>query len=324
MRKFLNVLLAGALVFPIVFALELPPGLVQLGEYQQQLAASITFLVALIAGMLTFTSPCGFVVLPMFFTYVFKERKRAVLMTASFALGMAVAFTLLGLIAGASATYLNEFKMPFAFVSGFVLVAFGILLFLNLGFSIFYFKLDHKKMSSALSTGLMGFFFAVGWTPCIGPVLAGILLVAANTGTALKGAALLATYAAGVSIPLLVVSALADRYDWANSSWIRGRHLQLRLFGRTVHTHTYNIISGLVLAGIGMIMIVQSGTFVFMERIPQFLPWTMDFFVDANDWLTTSVLASWWGNLIGVLLIAVIVWLVVRAARHKERPLREV
>lgn len=311
-------------ILPAAFALELPPGLVKLSEYQQQLAASITFIVALIAGMLTFTSPCGFVVLPMFFTYVFKERRRAVLMTAAFALGMTLAFTLLGFIAGASAKFLNEYKMPFAFASGFALVAFGIMLMLNLGFSIFFFKLDHKRVTSALSTFLLGFFFAVGWTPCIGPVLAGVLLVAANAGTAPLGAALLATYAIGVSVPLLAVSALADRYDWANSAWLRGRHLQFRLFGRTVHTHTYNIIGGLILIAIGGLMIAQSGTFFFMETIPKYLPWSMDFFTDANAWLTRSPLSRGWGDLLGLAVIALLAWLVIRAARYREKPLREV
>ncbi len=318
-------LIVLALVVPAAFALELPPGLLKLGEYQQQLAVSITFLIALIAGMLTFTSPCGFVVLPMFFTYVFKEQKRAVLMTAAFALGMTVAFTLLGVLAGSAGKFFNEYKMPFAFLSGFALVFFGILLIFNLGFSIFYFKLDHKKAASAWSTGLMGFFFAVGWTPCLGPILTGIMILAANTGTAVKGALMLGTYALGVAIPLLLISAFADKFDWANASWIRGKHYQFRLFGKTIHTHTYNIIGGIILIVVGGLMIAQSGTFFFMNTIPQYLPWTMELFVNVNDLLAKSpFFTSWWGNVLGILILAVLVWLVARAVLHKEKPLREV
>jgi cytochrome c biogenesis protein CcdA len=325
MRKIFLAAIILALAFPLALALELPPGVVKLGEYQQQLAASITFLVALIAGMLTFTSPCGFVVLPMFFTYLFKERKRAVLMTAAFAAGMTVAFVLLGLLAGSAGAFINEYKMPFAFASGFALVAFGIMLLLNLGFSIFYFKLDHKKAASALSTGIMGFFFAVGWTPCLGPILTGILILAANTGTALKGALMLGAYAIGVAVPLLAVSALSDKYDWAHKPWLRGKHIQFKLVGRTVHTHTYNIIGGLILIAVGGLTIAQSGTFFFMNTIPQYLPWTMDLFVDMNERLAASpFLTSQVGNALGLSLLVLFAWLVIRAVRHKEGPLREV
>jgi cytochrome c biogenesis protein CcdA len=325
MRNTFLITLALLLVIPAAIALDLPPGVIKLAEYQQQLAASITFLVALIAGILTFTSPCGFVVLPMFFTYLFKERKRAVLMTGAFALGMSIAFVALGVLAGSAGTFINQFKMPFAFASGFALVFFGILLFLNLGFSIFYFKLDHKKAASAWSTGLMGFFFALGWTPCLGPILTGIMILAANTGTAFRGALMLGTYAVGVSVPLLIISALADRWDLANKPWIRGKHIQFDLFGHRVHTHTYNIIGGIILISVGALMIVQSGTFFFMEQLPRYLPWTMTFFVNTNQDLASSpFLTSQWGNALGIFLIALIIWAVYRAARHKEEPLREV
>jgi cytochrome c biogenesis protein CcdA len=324
MRR-LAMLALALLIIPATLALDLPTGVQKLAEYQQQLAGSITFLIALLAGILTFTSPCGFVVLPMFFSYVFKERRRAVLMTCAFAVGMALAFTLLGLAAGAIGGFLNQVKMPFATISGIVLVLFGILLLLNKGFSIFYFKLDHRKAASAWSTGLLGFFFAIGWTPCLGPILAGIMLLAANTGTALKGAAMLATYAIGVAIPLLLVSYLADRYDWASKDWIRGRHVAFSLFGKKVHTHTYNIIGGILLIAIGLLMAFQGGTFFFMERIPQVLPWTMELFNDLNErFLETGWLGSGWANALGIAIILLAAWRVFRAARHRERPLREV
>lgn len=325
MRKQWLFALIALVVIPAALALELPIGVVRLAQYQQQLAASITFLIALIAGALTFTSPCGFVVLPMFFTYLFKERKRAVLMTAAFAIGMTIAFALLGVLAGSAGTFLNEYKMPFAFASGFALVAFGILLLLNLGFSGFYFKLDHKKTASAWSTGVMGFFFAIGWTPCVGPILTGILILAANTGTALKGALMLGTYALGVSVPLLIVSALADKYDLANKPWVRGKHIEFSLFGRKVHTHTYNIIGGIILLAVGGLMIAQSGTFFFMDKIPEYLPWTMTMFVNLNQAMADSPwLTSGWANALGIIVIVALVWFAYRWSRHKEGPLREV
>ena len=97
-----------------VAAIELPPGLIKMQEYQQNLALSITFLIAFIGGIISFTSPCGFVVLPTFFAYLFKERKRALFMTATFALGMTLAFVLFGLVAGAMGDFFNVYKEFFA------------------------------------------------------------------------------------------------------------------------------------------------------------------------------------------------------------------
>src|SRR3972149_7731780 len=99
-------------------ALELPPGVQKLYEYQNQIALSITFLIAFIGGILTFTSPCGFVVLPTFFAYLFKERKRALFMTAIFSLGMTLAFIIFGLVAGFVGNFFNEYKEVFAMISG--------------------------------------------------------------------------------------------------------------------------------------------------------------------------------------------------------------
>src|SRR3989338_4519072 len=82
----------------LTLGLELPSNVVNLYSYYESLAQNVTFLVAFVAGVVTFTSSCGFVVLPTFLSVVFKERKRAQLMATAFALGLTLAFTLFGIL----------------------------------------------------------------------------------------------------------------------------------------------------------------------------------------------------------------------------------
>ncbi len=296
-----------------VVAAELPIGVQKVIEHERKIALSVTFFIAFIAGVLTFTSPCGFVVLPMFFSYLFKERKRAVWMTTAFIIGMVIAFATFGIIAGFVGDFFNSYKRQFAFLSGFVLLFFGALLFLNKGFSFFNFKVNHIQKKSFFSILALGFFFAVGWTPCVGPILGGILFLAANVGTVLSAAFLLIFYSLGVGFPLVIVAYFSDKFDWANARWLTGKTLELSLFGKRIITHTYNIIGGVLLIIIGIIMIAYKGTTFFTETIPNYLPWTMNWFVDANYALLNSKLVtSDLSNLIGLLLIAAFIFIVIK------------
>ena len=234
---------------------ELPIGLQRLKEHQQQLASSITFLLAFFAGLISMTSPCGIALLPTFFSVAFKDRKKAVLMTIAFSIGLLIAFTIFGLIAGFLGNFFNTYKLTFAVASGFILIFFGILLFFNVGFSIFNFKLDYSKEKSFFSVAMLGFFFGVGWTPCVGPILVGILVLAANAATVLNGTLMLIFYGIGIVAPLIVLAYFSDRYDWASSRMIRGRQFSFNLFGKQIITHSYNLIGGALLVIIGLLLL---------------------------------------------------------------------
>ena len=304
MKKFILLFLIMSIG---AYALDLPPGVIKLQEYQTELAYSITFLMAFIGGLLTFTSPCGFVVLPTFFSYVFKERKRALAMTALFCLGMTLAFVLFGIIAGLVGDFFNIYKEFFAVISGILLVVFGLMMILNTGFSLFQFKVKHKPNGS-ISTFFLGFFFAVGWTPCVGPILGGVLLLAANTANAAKAAALFGFYSLGIALPLLFVSALSDRYDF--SKWFTSRHVNFTIFGHKVHTHLYGIIGGVMLILVGIIMFVFQGTRVFMTEIPKYIPWTMSFFTLVNERLVANTFfTSVTANITGVVILIAVLFI---------------
>ncbi len=318
-------LIALLLVLPLALAheadfehLELPPGVQQIEQYQQNLALSVTILIAFLAGIIGFISPCSFAVFPAFFAFLFKERKRAVFLTAAFTFGIILSFVTMGIAAGLIGTFFNQLKRELAFVSGALLIVFGMMLLLNKGFSILTFRMDHpKKQHTFISMAALGFFFALGWTPCVGPILSGILVLAANTGTVLSSALMLFAYGMGVAVPLLIVAFFADRYDF--SRFVQGKHLTFRLFSKAIHTHLYNIIGGLLLIGLGTLILVFRGT----QRIEQFFveytPWKMDWLYQVNDAvIAASPLKSAAANIIGILILALIVVFVIGALRKRD------
>ncbi|MBI4141166.1 cytochrome c biogenesis protein CcdA [Candidatus Woesearchaeota archaeon] len=304
------------LTIPTAFALELPIGVQKIIEYQQELALSITFLIAFIGGILTFTSPCGFVVVPTFFSYIFKERRRATFMTAIFALGMTTAFVTFGFIAGMMGNFFNTYKAFFAMLSGIALIIFGAMLVFNKGFSLFDFRVKHRPNHSWESF-LLGLLFATGWTPCVGPILGGIVILAAGVGSAAKGALLFAAYSLGVALPLMIAAYFSDKYDL--SQWFTSRHVQFSFFGKTIYTHLYSIIGGVLLIIIGLIMFFGKGTSFFMEQIPEYLPWTMNFFTAANERLVEStVLTSMTANIIGIILLLITLTAILKALKYSK------
>ena len=309
--------------FPHEEQLQLPPGLQKLKQYEVELASSITFLLALFAGIISFTSPCGFALLPAFFAVAFKDRKKSVLLTAGFSVGLIIALTIFGLIAGLLGDFLNKYKLTFAVVSGYILVLFGILLFLNTGFGLLNFKIDYKTKNSFFSTLMTGFFFGVGWTPCISPILAGIILLAANSGTVLNGTLLLFFYGIGIAIPLIMLALLSDKYDWGNSKLMKGKEIAFNLFSKRVITHTYNIIGGSLLAIIGVLMVIYKGTFFFQVDLPKYIPWSDAFWGYLSEKALQSVFfTSGFSNLIGIVIALsitiFIVWLLIKNRSGKN------
>ncbi len=301
-----------------VAALEFPPGAQKVLDYERDVGLAVTFLIAFLGGILTFTSPCGFVVIPTFFAYLFKERKRAMFMTALFSLGMILAFIIFGIIAGIVGNFFNLYKEFFAILSGILLIMFGIMLILNKGFAFFDFKIKHKPQDG-WGIFFLGFFFAIGWTPCIGPILAGIVVLSASTGTIFKSVLFFAIYALGVTLPLLIVSYFSDKYDI--SKWFTSRHIEFSIFGKKIYTHLYAIIGGIMLILVGIIMMYFRGTRVFMTEIPKYIPWSMTFFTDMNEYLVKSTFfTSTTANIVGVAIAIILLFVIWKAIRyhHKE------
>jgi len=314
MKKILFVLIL-VLMASLVFAhgdvddgheeeLNLPVGLQKLIDYQNNLALKITFLMALLAGIISFTSPCSFALYPAFFSILFKERKKATFMASAFCLGLVIGFTIIGIIVGIIGESLNQFKQQISFFSAALLLLFAVMIFFNKGFGFLNFKVQHKPNGGFWSVVLLGLVFTVGWTPCIGPILVGVLILAANLGNVMLSGLMLLVYAIGISIPLILLSTVANRFDFGKTKFV-SKHI--KVFGQK--THWYNVVGGILLAVVGLIILFTSGTGFIEQKISIATNWQMSWFYGLNDWLVTSdFLASTTGNIIGLLIaVAVIV-----------------
>ncbi len=180
-------------------------------------------------GMVTFLTPCLLPLVPAYISFISghslaelqsSERtgkvSRSVLVTAIFfVLGFSVIFLILGAMAGALGQVLISLKPILIRVGGALVILFGLQL---LGLFQFLPLLREKryqgeiKGTGPLKAFLFGLAFAFGWSPCIGPILASILVVAANQDTMLKGILLLLAYSLGMAVPFLLTAALVERF----------------------------------------------------------------------------------------------------------------
>jgi cytochrome c-type biogenesis protein len=141
-----------------------------------------------------------------------KVKAKIFLNSLLFVLGFSLSFSLLGLSASAIGSFLKVFKKELSFIFGVLLILFGlsVLGILKLSFLKYEKKitLSGIKMPLSLLSFLLGFFFAFSWTPCIGPILAGILAIASTSEKVHQGFFLLFTFSAGIALPFLISSLL--------------------------------------------------------------------------------------------------------------------
>ena len=184
----------------------------------------ISYLGALSAGLLSFFTPCVLPLIPAYLCFlggasldeltaeggVDKEVSKRVFVSAFFfVLGFATVFILMGASATALSRVIFQYIDTLSYIAGVVIVLFGLhyMGLFRIGFLNFEkrFHLENKP-SGAAGSYLLGLAFAFGWTPCVGPILATILMVAAGNDSILYGTSLLAVYAAGIGIPFLIAA----------------------------------------------------------------------------------------------------------------------
>jgi cytochrome c-type biogenesis protein len=218
----------------------------------------ITIPAALAAGFISFLSPCVLPLVPAYLVYLTgatiehvadggptRASRRAVMLSALlFVLGFSTVFVALGASASFVGSLIRAWSAQLAIVAGVVIIIMG-LHFLGLtriGFLMRESRAEMKKPVGLWGAYVMGLAFAFGWTPCIGPILAAILSVAAAEATVTKGAGLLAVYSAGLGIPFLLAAFLLERF----SSVLAGMKRHLAMVER--------VMGGLmVLVGIGFL-----------------------------------------------------------------------
>ena len=176
-----------------------------------------------VAGVLSFLSPCIVPLLPVYLSTLASpaaardaagRRLQLFLRTLLFIAGISVTFVVLGFGAGALGQVLNS--RAFLIVMGALVVLLGVhqtgLIHLKFLERERRPELKRAKRSDALGVFLLGLLFSFGWTPCIGPVLAAILGVAAGGGAAFYGAFLMAVYALGLAVPFLVLALFSELF----------------------------------------------------------------------------------------------------------------
>ena len=181
-------------------------------------------LVALVAGVLSFLSPCVLPIVPPYLAYMGGVRmhemteggrsRAAILPALFFVMGLSTVFLLLGFTASALGTFFLRNQEMFTRISGAIVILFG-LHFLGV-FRIPILDREARlhagdRGGSALGAYVLGLAFAFGWTPCIGPQLGAILSLAASESSVTRGTVLLGVYAAGLGIPFLLAAVFIQR-----------------------------------------------------------------------------------------------------------------
>nr|WP_321395719.1 cytochrome c biogenesis protein CcdA [uncultured Desulfobacter sp.] len=185
------------------------------------LTQTITFPAAFVAGLLSFLSPCVLPLIPAYFSFITglsldeltaddKEvRKKVILSTLAYVAGFSSIFILFGASASFLGGLASQYSWVVRYVGGGIILIFGLHLLGLINIKSFQFerKFHFKETPFHLfGTFLIGMAFGAGWSPCIGPMLGSILIVAGSQDTILKGILLLATYSAGMALPFIVIS----------------------------------------------------------------------------------------------------------------------
>jgi len=244
---------------------------------------------AFIAGVLSFISPCVLPLIPGYLSFisgvsleemrgmtpasagggtvavsagVSDAAKRQVIITSLFFI---LGFSLVFVSLGASATVLGQFLMErltiFGKIAGVLLIIFGLH---TIGVFKIPFLLNearvqaNTKPASMLGAVVVGISFAFGWTPCIGPILSAILLVAAQQESVNQGILLLSIYSLGLAIPFLLTALAINQFFVAFSKIRR-------------HYHTIEVVSGLLMIVIGVLIFTNRFTIIAQWLTP-YLP----------------------------------------------------
>jgi cytochrome c-type biogenesis protein len=239
------------------------------------LSSNVTLIAAFVAGFLSFISPCVLPLIPGYVSFVsgvsledmrgdgaVSSARRHVLVTSLFfVLGFSLVFVALGATASVVGRFLFERQPILAKIAGVLLVIFGLH---TMGvFRIALLESEkrmqaNRKPAGPLGAMLVGIAFAFGWSPCIGPILGGILALAASKDTVWEGTQLLAVYSVGLGIPFLLTSIAINQF-FAVTKRIRKYY------------HAIELVSGGLLVAIGVLIFTNQFTII-VRYLQPYLP----------------------------------------------------
>ncbi len=226
---------------------------------------------AFVAGLISFLSPCVLPLVPGYVSLIsgvgVEELKsqetrllpKVMMNSAAFILGFSVVFIMLGAISTEVGQLMARYKSLLAEVAGVVIILFGLHLTGIFKITALYTdaRLHSIKGGSTMwGAFVIGFAFAFGWTPCVGPILAVILGFAAAQDSVLKGILLLAIYSLGLAVPFLLTSLGIERF--------------LKFYSRfRSHMHALEVASGVLLIALGGLLVF--GRFTLISNYLSFL-----------------------------------------------------
>ena len=233
--------------------------------------SNITIGIAFAAGVLSFLSPCVLPLVPGYISLIsgvsvenLREERSArgsvILNSLAFNAGLSLIFLALGTTAGlVGAVVINN---PWVrIIGGLVIIAFGLQLIGLLKISALYKDtrmFSQEKPRGALGSFTLGLAFAAGWTPCIGPILGGIIGLAATSGGWRSGLILSAFYSAGLAVPFLITGLGLNQFLRFYSSFRK-------------HLHKVEVVSGVILILIGLLVMTNRVTLLASSRLARWI-----------------------------------------------------
>lgn len=200
--------------------------------------------VAVLAGLASFFSPCVVPLVPGYLSYASgvgaadivggkASRRRMLLGTSLFVLGLASVFVATGAVVGGLGRLLMVYQRPLTVVAGALTVLLGLVFSGALPILRRQLRPGWAPRVGLAAAPLLGVTFALGWTPCIGPALAMVLTLALNEGSATRGAVLAFCYALGLGLPFIVIGVGLVRLA-GSMAWVRRHQVGLTRFGGAV------------------------------------------------------------------------------------------
>lgn len=229
---------------------------------QLVLHSPVGFVVAFGAGIISFLSPCVLPLVPSYLSMMSgvgtadlagatrPNQKRLLLSTLLFVAGFTVVFALIEATASGIGQGLRNHQYALDIAAGAVIIAGGALLAAQCFVTPAWLMRERRFHVSPSRLGewaapVMGMAFAIGWTPCIGPILAAVMGLASYTHTLARGEAMLVAYSLGLGVPFIVAGVAFARMAG------------LLRFARR-HARAINLVSGLLLAGLGVLLVTHS------------------------------------------------------------------
>ena len=211
--------------------------------------------IALAAGLVSFLSPCVLPLVPGYLGYLGgftdasadasvekRNRRRLLLGVLLFVAGFTLVFVTFNLVAGVAGSWLLRYSDVIVRIAGALLIVMGLVFIGQFSFMQRTIKPSWRPATGLAGAPLLGIVFGIGWTPCIGPTLAVVLALSADSASAGRGVLLGLVYCIGLGIPFLLVA--------AGFSWVTGSLAFLRR-----HIRAINIAGGGLLIVIGVLMV---------------------------------------------------------------------